>query len=321
MSVGVLVGGTGVFVGVGVSVGVLVGGTGVFVGVGVSVGVLVGGTGVFVGVSVGVNVGVGVSVGVLVGGTGVFVGVGVSVGVSVGGTGVVVAVAVGAAAGFTETPAIAHCVEAGTPLQDMFSGDETKGCALAAPKTKVVPTFVLLKIVVRLAGVWSVPAVTVPEAVLAPMTATTVSPVPLATVTEGCPMVVDPVAVATTPSGVVWSTPVYETAPATAVPDCESVTVIVPPPVSGAASVQISVRTFEALLTAPASVNACATPEFQDTELTVVGVPPESSSATETSSTRSAPAAPIVCDQPYVVAEVVQLVGAQDETLSCAMAA
>jgi hypothetical protein len=48
----VLVGGTGVFVGV--SVGVLVGGTGVFVGV--SVGVLVGGTGVFVGVSVGVFV-------------------------------------------------------------------------------------------------------------------------------------------------------------------------------------------------------------------------------------------------------------------------
>jgi hypothetical protein len=57
----VAVGGTGVFVGVGVSVGgngVAVGGTGVFVGVGVSVGgngVAVGGTGVFVGVGVSVG--------------------------------------------------------------------------------------------------------------------------------------------------------------------------------------------------------------------------------------------------------------------------
>jgi hypothetical protein len=63
-----------VLVGVGVLVGVLVGGTGVFVGVG-GTEVLVGvaGTGVFVGVSVG---GTGVLVGVLVGGTGVFVAVG-----------------------------------------------------------------------------------------------------------------------------------------------------------------------------------------------------------------------------------------------------
>ena len=67
--VGVLVGGTAVFVGNGVLVEVLVGGKAVFVGNGVLVEVLVGGTAVFVG-----N---GVLVEVLVGGTAVFVGNGV----------------------------------------------------------------------------------------------------------------------------------------------------------------------------------------------------------------------------------------------------
>jgi hypothetical protein len=90
-TVGVLVGGTGVLVGVFVAVlvGVLVGGTGVLVGV--SVGVLVGGTGVFVGVSVGVLVGVLVGVFVAVA---VFVGVSVAVGVWVA-VGVLVTVGVG----------------------------------------------------------------------------------------------------------------------------------------------------------------------------------------------------------------------------------
>ena len=102
VGVGVAVGATGVFVGVGV--GVAVGATGVFVGVGVGVGA----TGVFVGVGVGVAVGatgvfVGVGVGVGVGATGVFVGVGVGVGVGLGSSeiGVFVGVGVAVAVGLT----------------------------------------------------------------------------------------------------------------------------------------------------------------------------------------------------------------------------
>ena len=78
----------------------------------------------------------------------------------------------------------------------------------------------------------------------------------------------------------------YETAPATALRDCESVTVIVPVPVFGASSLQISVRTFEALFAVPANVSACATPEVQDTELTVVAVPAALLRATVTRSIR-----------------------------------
>src|SRR5207244_563723 len=114
---------------------------------------------------------------------------------------------------------------------------------LAAPGSVLPPpsTSVAAAPVVRFQR-WVCPAPTARGAPLpgAATVSTTTSPAALVTLTEGVALL--PLAVAKVPSGVAWSTPVYETAPPTIRFAAESVTTMLAVPTGGASSLHISMR-------------------------------------------------------------------------------
>jgi hypothetical protein len=98
-------------------------------------------------------------------------------------------------------------------------------------------------------AVWPGPATTVPVLFVTPITSWTTSPVALATLMLGC-VDATPVAVATTPSGADWLTPVHDVAPHTVLVDPVPVRsrAMIPVPLAGAVSLHISTRTAGALV-------------------------------------------------------------------------
>jgi hypothetical protein len=220
----------------------------VLVAVGVSVSP---GAAVFVGVGVLVFVGTGVLVDVFVGtGVFVFVGVGVDVFVNVG---------VGVAAGGSiETPTIAHAVPLAIPVHDIVVEAEP-AFVLYAPRIVVSVLFHW--------EVWPEPGVTVFALLCAAITSSTTSPAALETFAVGCPVevpVVVPVAPAGAPSGVDWSTPVQDVALQMVLLFVVPLRsrLIVPVPLAGATSFQISTASFAPLVTGvPTAASACGVAE------------------------------------------------------------
>ncbi|PYS97106.1 MAG: hypothetical protein DMF50_01765 [Acidobacteria bacterium] len=130
---------------------------------------------------------------------------------------------------------------------------------VAAPGSVLPPpsTSVAAAPVVRFQR-WVCPAPTARGAPLpgAAMVSTTTSPAALVTLTVGIALL--PLADTKAPSGVVWSTPVYETAPPTIRFAAESVTTMLAVPVGGAINLHISMRSvFAPAVWPPIRVRAC----------------------------------------------------------------